>query len=410
MNNFTILKYLNSGAYGSIYLVENGEGEQQVLKQINKKGVGVDCLIEAIIMASVINPYINNANTIFITDSLNIVQNVALSDLAQETRGKIISLSKLERWSYKIILALKHLHKNNFIHADVKAANILYYGSDDKNEIKLTDFTLSVRKFDESDIFSQPACTYSHAPPESLIDSTWDETLDVWSLGCTMYEIAFGRNLFTDQMDKHDDHKSVIKNRYYNTIIDFLERHDLCDPSGQDEPYFRSTTVDEYHDNKYKTFKNLLSKIIVYDPVDRIELCDIFDDPFFKEVGPSFYPDLYSQDDSFFKTSSKENMSEKEYDDISLLLDDILYKLKDYEKIHIKRNTLSLYQKTLGVPRVYKKGSIDLVLVTCIWISLKLISGSDINFDMNYKIEELIRMEKDICYYTSFCLLDYEQF
>jgi len=94
--------------------------------------------------------------------------------------------------------ALVYVHQNNIIHGDVKAANILFDGS----EIKLSDFGESM-----ADCFScDPGVTNSHImsdeingsikwmAPELFLQKGRGRRSDIWSLGCTLVELLTGQN------------------------------------------------------------------------------------------------------------------------------------------------------------------------------------------------------------------------
>lgn len=52
--------------------------------------------------------------------------------------------------------------------------------------------------------------TRHYRSPEVMIRSNYNETADIWSLGCTVFELVTGRLLFrpkkTDKYSKNQDH------------------------------------------------------------------------------------------------------------------------------------------------------------------------------------------------------------
>ena len=88
-------------------------------------------------------------------------------------------------------VALLYLHdrKPPIIHRDIKPENILL---DSKSNIKLCDFgwsnTLSSNKL------RQTLCgTADYLPPEMILGEGHDTRADIWSLGCTMFQLATGK-------------------------------------------------------------------------------------------------------------------------------------------------------------------------------------------------------------------------
>lgn len=58
--------------------------------------------------------------------------------------------------------------------------------------------------------FSSLIQTRNYRSPEVIIRSKYDETADIWSLGCTIFELVTGRLLFrpkkTEKFSKNQDH------------------------------------------------------------------------------------------------------------------------------------------------------------------------------------------------------------
>ena len=106
--------------------------------------------------------------------------------------------------AWQILNAVYAMHNENIIHVDIKPSNILYY-HDDKGcpVVKLTDFSLSVINNGKNRGMAGSPC---YAAPEALAEDEWDEKIDIWSLGCTLYYLYYGRTLFPIQkLDIEDD-------------------------------------------------------------------------------------------------------------------------------------------------------------------------------------------------------------
>lgn len=93
--------------------------------------------------------------------------------------------------------ALIHLHRKNVIHRDIKPENILVGLH---SEIKISDFGWSVHAPGRR---RNTYCgTLDYLPPEMLasggMDNSYDEKVDLWSLGVLMYEFLVGEAPFED--------------------------------------------------------------------------------------------------------------------------------------------------------------------------------------------------------------------
>lgn len=102
----------------------------------------------------------------------------------------------------KIILeateALAVFNRNGWVHRDVKPENFLV---SDEGDVKLIDFSLARRrKGFLSRLFaprSKIQGTRSYISPEQIRGEPVDERADLYSLGCTMFELLAGRPPFT---------------------------------------------------------------------------------------------------------------------------------------------------------------------------------------------------------------------
>ncbi|CAG7832087.1 unnamed protein product [Allacma fusca] len=92
----------------------------------------------------------------------------------------------------QLFLALKLLKKANVLHADIKPDNILV--NESKLMLKLCDFG-SASHVAENDITPYLVSRFYRAP-EIIMGLTYDFGIDMWSVGCTIYEVYTGKILF----------------------------------------------------------------------------------------------------------------------------------------------------------------------------------------------------------------------
>ncbi|XP_048740194.1 serine/threonine-protein kinase Nek4-like isoform X2 [Ostrea edulis] len=93
----------------------------------------------------------------------------------------------------QISKGVEFLHDSSIIHRDLKTKNMLY--TDDKKVIKIGDFGVA-RLTDISSKKSVLVGTPYYLSPEILEEKPYDEKTDIWSLGCTCYEMATGSYAF----------------------------------------------------------------------------------------------------------------------------------------------------------------------------------------------------------------------
>lgn len=220
-------KILGKGSYGNVYL-GTYDNKEIAIKCCDMYDNGIENIMETSIMKSLLHPNINHAIEIFCTpDNLYIIQDLALMDLYTYTNinknNHKCNNEELIHIFYSITQAVAIMHHQKLIHCDIKSNNILLFPN---NIIKLTDFTLSVRK--NNLFYTNTVCTPTHRPIECHLKQPWNESLDIWSLGCTFYEIAYNQPLFVNQsfIDKSYDKKKakeIINRRYINAIINWAE-------------------------------------------------------------------------------------------------------------------------------------------------------------------------------------------
>ncbi|KAK7746152.1 spindle assembly checkpoint kinase [Diatrype stigma] len=104
---------------------------------------------------------------------------------------------KASQYIAQMASALRYLHRKHVIHRDIKPENILVgiHG-----EIKLSDFGWSVHAPNSR---RQTMCgTLDYLPPEMIkpgsADNTYNEKVDLWSLGVLTYEFLVGEAPFED--------------------------------------------------------------------------------------------------------------------------------------------------------------------------------------------------------------------
>lgn len=97
--------------------------------------------------------------------------------------------------SGQLINGLTEIHRIGYAHLDLKPANVLINPS--TSELKITDFGNSLRGIPDN--FDQ--ITENYRPPEMFEKKPYERFLnlqlaDVWSAGCVIYELTYGKMLF----------------------------------------------------------------------------------------------------------------------------------------------------------------------------------------------------------------------
>ena len=124
------------------------------------------------------NNYTNNNNISDINNSTN----------SNNKSSKAIDESKIYIIIKQILLAVHYLHLHNICHRDIKPQNILLKRKNDISNIKLIDFGLSVKNFEN--IGENKICgTWAYMSPEMLFNHKYYKPIDLWAIGIIMYQL-----------------------------------------------------------------------------------------------------------------------------------------------------------------------------------------------------------------------------
>uniref|UniRef100_A0A0E0CPI6 mitogen-activated protein kinase kinase kinase n=1 Tax=Oryza meridionalis TaxID=40149 RepID=A0A0E0CPI6_9ORYZ len=93
----------------------------------------------------------------------------------------------IRSYTKQILLGLAYLHAKNTVHRDIKGANILV---DPNGRVKLADFGMAKHINGQQCAFSFKGSPYWMAPEVIKNSNGCNLAVDIWSLGCTVLEMA----------------------------------------------------------------------------------------------------------------------------------------------------------------------------------------------------------------------------
>lgn len=106
-----------------------------------------------------------------------------------------MTLAQTKSTIWQVLCGLLHCHQRRIMHRDLKPSNLLI--DESETMIKIADFGLARS-------FGLPLKSYTHEvvtlwyrAPEVLLGSkVYSTAIDMWSVGCIMYELAHRKALF----------------------------------------------------------------------------------------------------------------------------------------------------------------------------------------------------------------------
>lgn len=104
-----------------------------------------------------------------------------------------INLKAVRSYAQQMFLGLSLLRKCNILHADLKPDNVLV--NESRSMLKICDLG-SAADASENDITPYLVSRFYRAP-EIILGVPYDFAIDMWSIGCTLFELYTGKILFT---------------------------------------------------------------------------------------------------------------------------------------------------------------------------------------------------------------------
>ena len=104
-----------------------------------------------------------------------------------------INLKAVRAYAQQMFLGLSLLKKCNILHADLKPDNVLV--NEARNTLKICDLGSASDASDNE--ITQYLVSRFYRAPEIILGLPYDFAIDMWSIGCTLFELYTGKILFT---------------------------------------------------------------------------------------------------------------------------------------------------------------------------------------------------------------------
>ncbi|KAM7468371.1 hypothetical protein LguiB_015933 [Lonicera macranthoides] len=212
-----------------------------------------------------------------------------------------LKLTAVRAYAKQLFIALKHLRNCGVLHCDIKPDNMLV--NDAKNVLKLCDFGNAM--FAGKNEITPYLVSRFYRAPEIILGLPYDHPMDIWSVGCCLFELYTGKVLFpgpsnNDMLRLHMELKGPFPKKMLRKGA-FTEQHfdqDLNFLATEEDPVTKKTIKRLILNIKPKdigtivlsspgedpkmliNFKDLLEKIFVLDPDKRITVSQALSHPF----------------------------------------------------------------------------------------------------------------------------------
>ena len=198
LNEYNVIRLLGRGSFGNVYKVKNSTNPEcfaiKKIKITTNVSDNKNILNELKILKYTDCPYVLKLYEIFLVryDICFVTHYANKGDLYQMIKKRYRKLYFEEDliWNYfiQISLGIKYLHDNNIIHRDLKSSNIFVNHENNLDVIKIGDFGIAkIVKLSKksSTIIGTPL----YMSPEQFRREAYDKKVDIWSLGCILFEM-----------------------------------------------------------------------------------------------------------------------------------------------------------------------------------------------------------------------------
>ena len=273
INKYKTTKILGNGSFGKVYeVIDQSKTNQTKLavKVLNKKDIYSNIyLIKAFSRELEVMKECECNNSVKLIENFNSENSLYIvMELCDEDLEAYVNKHKgyiSENHLKEIMIGLNNVFKimfnKNIVHRDLKLKNIMIkYNKKEElsnNKInfvpKLCDFGFS--KVLEDDITKTKLGTPSTMAPEIMMNKTYTNKCDIWSLGVIMYQILFKTIPFKARNEQEILLMILRSNGEFQIPKDYNISNEL---------------------------KDLLKKMLTVDPANRISWEEYFNHPFFK--------------------------------------------------------------------------------------------------------------------------------
>lgn len=213
--------------------------------------------------------------------------------LEKKASKKCLGIDQVKKIMWWVLHGLLHCHQRRIMHRDLKPSNILV--SEDLKTIKIADFGLARS-------FGLPLKSYTHevetlwyrAPEILLGASVYSPAIDIWALGCILFELGHSRTLIQGQSEIDQLFKIF---RIFGTPDESAWQgfSDLPHVKTSIFPHFKANGNENLKDicNNYRNHAeliDLLSQMLQLEPSKRITTKGAIEHPFFNEYRQQSLP------------------------------------------------------------------------------------------------------------------------
>ncbi|CAH0474877.1 unnamed protein product [Peronospora belbahrii] len=302
--NFTNLGIKNKGTEGTcIKCCQRSTGKMLAMKKarVFPKGEGVPyyMLRELAVLKGIKHDHIASLELISLAkDELHVffpyvdkTLHEVINPTGDPMGGRVLPEAVIRKLLHQLLDAIAYCHRRGVLHRNLKPKHLLIKTSDAAN---LSDATLQISDFALVRATGIPRRTYTmevvtlwYRPPEILMGVRgYSSAVDIWSVGCIFAEMAQGKPLFTgiseiDQLFQIFSKLSTPTSETWPGFSSLPNYH-------FDFPHWKRRPLNRLFPKISDLGIDLLTKLLVYNPDQRISAEDALRHPYFSNTTPGF--------------------------------------------------------------------------------------------------------------------------
>jgi len=209
VGGYRVTRRIGAGGMGAVFLAEQGDtGGQVALKVLLSELAQNEDFRSRFERESRYASALDHPNIVRVHEfgeandvAFMVMDYVPGTDLSAELAGGPLTPERTIAILEQVASALDAVHATGLYHRDVKPANVLVGVDEESGELRcrLTDFGLSKRPSQDSKPLTSAGFfvgTSQYVAPEQILAQDLDHRVDVYSLGCLLYECLTGEPPF----------------------------------------------------------------------------------------------------------------------------------------------------------------------------------------------------------------------
>lgn len=139
---------------------------------------------------------------------------------------ELLTLNDIKFIVKQLLYILHYLDRVGVVHFDLHPKNICYTTENKMIQVRLVDFSMSelcytVKDTNFQNYFRNNPCVKQTSQYRSYLDKIPGSHMDMWSLGCILYEMIHDQVLFEEISDDntHTENKNIIKGMFKHGVM-----------------------------------------------------------------------------------------------------------------------------------------------------------------------------------------------